>query len=106
MEFWSEVRREVLTGELSKRAACRKFSINFRTLQKILRHEEPPGYQQKEPRRKPKLEPFLPIIHEILKSDRKVHRKQRHTARSGAPRHRGRNHARGTCSGHDAYGYS
>ena len=81
MEFWSEVRRTVLTGELSKRAACRKFNINFRTLQKILRHEEPPGYQQTKPRRKLKLEPFLPLIHEILKSDRKVHRKQRHTAK-------------------------
>lgn len=31
-------------------------------------------------RRSSKLEPFLPVIQEILDSDRKVHRKQRHTA--------------------------
>ena len=80
MEIWVEVRRRVLTGELSKRAACREYEIHWQTLEKILSHSEPPGYQKTKPR--PSIvDPFLPIIEEILKSDRQVHRKQRHTAR-------------------------
>ena len=43
MEFWTEVRRRVLTGELSKRAACREYELNWHTLAKILAHEETPG---------------------------------------------------------------
>ena len=54
--------------------------INRLTLKKILSHEEPPGYRQSEPRPKRKLEPFLPIIHQILKDDRQAPKKQRHTA--------------------------
>jgi len=80
MEYWTEVRRRVLTGELSKRAACREYELSWHTLEKILAHQEPPGYRQKQPRRKPKLEPFLPIIHEILQQDGQAPKKQRHTA--------------------------
>lgn len=80
MEFWTEVRRRVLTDELSKRAACREYELSWHTLKKILAHQEPPGYRQKQARRKPKLEPFLPIIHEILQQDRQAPKKQRHTA--------------------------
>lgn len=80
MELWSEVRRRVLTGELSKRAACREYGIHWQTLTKMLQHAEPPGYRL-QTKRPSKLDPFLPIIHEILLSDRKVHRKQRHTSR-------------------------
>jgi transposase len=81
MKFWTEVRRAVLVEGLSKRQACRKYKINFRTLQKILSHEEPPEYQQKGCRPKPKLDPFLPIIHEILQADKKQSIKQRHTSK-------------------------
>ncbi|WP_218932063.1 IS21 family transposase [Adhaeretor mobilis] len=80
MEQWTEVRRRVLTGELSKRAACLEYDISWRTLAKMLEFEEPPGYRQQLPRSKPVLEPYLPIIHEILKSDRQAPKKQRHTA--------------------------
>ena len=80
MEQWTEVRRRVLTGELSKRAACREYQLSWHTLAKMLAHDEPPGYQQKQPRKKPKLEPFLPIIHEILEADKQAPKKQRHTA--------------------------
>ena len=80
MEIWVEVRRRVLTGELSKRAACREYEIHWQTLEKILSHSEPPGYQKTKPRSSI-VDAFLPIIEEILKSDRHVHRKQRHTAR-------------------------
>ena len=80
MELWSEVRRRVLTGELSKRAACREYGIHWQTLEKMLSHSEPPGYRRAKARPS-KLDPFLPIIHEILSSDRQVHRKQRHTSK-------------------------
>lgn len=81
MEFWKEVRRQVLTKELSKRAAMKKYGLGWRTLKKILAHAEPPGYRQSKVRPKRKLEPFLPIIHQILEDDRQAPKKQRHTAR-------------------------
>jgi len=80
MELWTEVRRRVLTGELSKRAACREYGLHWQTLEKILGHVEPPGYRQQAPRQRPKLERFLPLIFEILEADKKAPRKQRHTA--------------------------
>lgn len=81
MELWSEVRRRVLTGELSKRQACKEYRLHWDTLEKILRHEEPPGYRQQQPRKKPVLGPFVAFIHEILEADRQAPKKQRHTAK-------------------------
>ena len=80
MDRWVEIRRRVLTKELSKRAACEEYDLAWRTLQRILKHEEPAGYQMKEPRQKRKLATFLPIIHEILERDQQAPKKQRHTA--------------------------
>ena len=80
MEFWKEVRRRVLTQEISKRAARKEYGLGWHTLEKILAHDEPPGYRQSVPRRKRKLEPFLPIIYQILEDDRQAPKKQRHTA--------------------------
>jgi transposase len=81
MRLWTEIRRRVLTEQLSKRQACREYGLHWHTLTKILGHTEPPGYRQAQPRPKRKLERFLPIINEILKQDRHVRRKQRHTAK-------------------------
>jgi transposase len=81
MEQWSEIRRLVMTGELNKIQACRKYGLHWKTLEKILRHEEPPGYRQRVPRKKPKIGPFLEVIHQILESDRTAPKKQRHTAK-------------------------
>ncbi|HWT79504.1 MAG TPA: IS21 family transposase [Candidatus Methylomirabilis sp.] len=81
MEIWAEIRRRVLVAGLSKRAACRAYNIHWDTLKKILEHPEPPGYRRAVPRSKPKLDPFLPVIHQILEGDKKAPRKQRHTAR-------------------------
>ncbi len=81
MEQWAEIRRRVLTKELSKRAACVLYGVHWQTLAKMLAHEEPPGYQLRQPRARPKIEPFLPIIREILCADRQAPRKQRHTAK-------------------------
>jgi transposase len=80
MELWTEIRRRVLTGELSKRAACREYELHFKTLQKILEHDEPPGYRKTKPRARPVIEPFLEIIHQILETDKTAPKKQRHSA--------------------------
>jgi transposase len=81
MENWAEIRRRVLVDGQSKRSVCREFDIHWDTLQKVLNHPEPPGYRRDAPRPRPKLEPFLPVIHQILEEDRKAPKKQRHTAR-------------------------
>jgi transposase len=81
MEFWKEVRRQVLTKELSQRAAMKKYGLGWHTLKKILTHPEPPGYRQSKRRPKRKLEAFLPIVHQILEDDRQAPPKQRHTAK-------------------------
>ncbi len=79
MHLWTEVRRAVLVDGMSRRDACKKYNLNFRTIQKILAHEEPPGYRREPSREKPKLGPFVSIIHEIIETDKKNHKKQRHT---------------------------
>ena len=81
MENWAEIRRRVLVDGQSKRSVCREFEIHWDTLQKVLDHPEPPGYHRTAPRPRPKLDPFLPVVHQILEGDRKAPRKQRHTAR-------------------------
>jgi transposase len=80
MEQWNEIRHRVLVDGQSKRSICKEFGLHWETLQKILKHSEPPGYQMQSPRKKRKLESFLPIIEQILKDDRLMPRKQRHTA--------------------------
>jgi transposase len=80
MEKWAEIRRRVLVDGQSKRSVCREFDIHWDTLRKVLGHPQPPGYRRSGPRPRPKLEPFLGVIHQILGDDQKAPRKQRHTA--------------------------
>ena len=81
MEQWTEIRRRVLVEGLSKREACKIYKLHWATLAKILSHGEPPGYRRVKAVRRPKIEPFLPIIHRILEEDRTAPKKQRHTAK-------------------------
>ena len=80
MDEWSEIRRRVLTREISQREACKQSRIHWKTLKKILAHEEPPGYRRQAPRRR-RIEPLLPVIRQILDGDAQAPRKQRHTAK-------------------------
>ena len=80
MEMWTEVRRRVLTGELSRGKACIEYALHWTTLKKILSEVEPPGYRRSGPRQRPKMTPFLPRIAEILEADKRAPKKQRHTA--------------------------
>jgi transposase len=82
MQLWAEIRRRVLAGELSIRQAATEYDLNFRTVHKIVHQTEPPtGPTLARPRPKPVLDPFLPIIRQILQEDLAAPPKQRHTAR-------------------------
>ena len=81
MEKWTRIRRDVLAGGMSKRKACKKYGLSFRTIQKILEREEPPEHRKNTERSKPVIGPFIPIIHEILEADKRSHHKQRHTGK-------------------------
>jgi len=79
MDKWAEIRRLVFVEGQSKRSVCRQFKIHWDTLTKILNHSQPPGYRLGKPRAKRKIGPYLSVIEEILRLDKDVHRKQRHT---------------------------
>ena len=81
MKQWTEIRRKVLVERVSKREVCRDYHIAFETLQRILAHPAPPGYQMAAPRPKTKVGPYVAVIDAILEADREAPPKQRHTAK-------------------------
>ena len=81
MDLWVEVRRYVLAEGHSKRSACKAFGLNWRTLQKILDHPQPPGYRRRAAPRTRKIDKVLPLLEAMLEADRMAPRKQRHTAK-------------------------
>jgi transposase len=81
MQEWTEIRfRHEREGE-SKRAIIRETGMHWTTLEKMLEHSEPPGYRMSQTRPKPKLGPYVGRIEEILKQDKELPKKQRHTAK-------------------------
>ena len=72
MQMWTEIRRRVLVEGASKRSIRRDYGVGWQTLQKILQNTEPAGYRQSTARAKTKLGPYLPVIEEILASDREA----------------------------------
>ena len=81
MNRWMEIRRRVLVEGVSKRQVMAEEGIHWETLKKILAHGNPPGYRQKLGRPQPIIGPYLGRIEQILKDDKQVHKKQRHTAK-------------------------
>jgi transposase len=81
MEWWTNLRLEVLRGETSKREILRREGIHWETLKKILEHTEPPGYRLREARPKPKIGLYLERIAQIIEEDKTLPKKQRHTAK-------------------------
>ena len=59
MEWWKQIRLEVVRGETSKREILRRVGIHWDTLKKILSYSEPPGYRMKTDRLKPKIGPYI-----------------------------------------------
>jgi transposase len=81
MEQWNEIRRRVLVEGVSRRQVLRETGLHWKTLKKILEHSAPPGYRQRTPRPKKKLGPYVKRIGQILKEDKALPKKQRHTAK-------------------------
>lgn len=81
VELYARVRRACHVEEKSQREAARIFGIDRKTIAKILRHSLPPGYQRSVAPVRPKLDPFVEIIDQILLTDKAMLKKQRHTAK-------------------------
>ncbi len=81
MQQWADIRFRVLVEGVSKRQILRETGMHWTTLEKILAHSEPPGYQWEVPRAQPKIGPYLDRIAEILDADKSAPKKQRHTAK-------------------------
>jgi len=80
VDLYARVRRACHVDGLSKSAAGRLFGIDRKTVAKILKHSVPPGYRRAKPPARPKLDPFIPVIDQILEDDKSQLKKQRHTA--------------------------
>lgn len=81
MEQWTEIRRRVLVEGVSRRQVQRETGLHWKTITKILKHSGPPGYRQSRPRARKKIGPYEERIREILKADKAMPKKQRHTAK-------------------------
>ena len=77
--YWRVRRAHFVEGK-SIRQVARDFNLHRHTVNKMLEYSAPPGYQRQQPPRRPKLDPYIPLIDEILRSDQARPKKQRHTA--------------------------
>ena len=80
MEKWCSIRQRVLREGVSIRQIQRETGLHFTTIKKILEHSSPPEFQCPA-RPQPKIGPYLDRISDILKADRELPKKQRHTAK-------------------------
>ena len=81
MELYVRVRRACMVEGMSTREAARVFGLHRDTVRKMLEYSVPPGYRRQSPPRRPKLDPYHGVIDRILEEDRRLPRKQRHTAK-------------------------
>ena len=88
MDLYRRVRLACAEG-MSQRGAARHFGISRDSVRKMLAFSVPPGYRRTAPVKRPKLGGFTEIIDGWLEDDRRVHRKQRHTAKRVFERLRG-----------------
>ncbi len=71
VELYGRVRYAVKIQGMSRREAARLFGIDRRTVDKMLAFSTPPGYRRKKAPNRPKLDPFVGIIDQILEDDTK-----------------------------------
>lgn len=81
LDLYRRVRLSCHHEGLSAREAARRFGIDRRTVRKMLSSSTPQGYQRVKPVRRPRLDPFVAIIDQILIEDRERPKKQRQPAR-------------------------
>lgn len=80
MELYLKVRLARSDG-MSQRELARHFNISRDSVRKMLAFSSPPGYRRTKMIKRPKLDGFTDIIDGWLEGDKKVPRKQRHTAK-------------------------
>ncbi len=81
VELYARVRRACMVEGMSTREAARVFGLHRDTVRKMLEYSVPPGYRRQSPPRRPKLDPYRGVIDRILEEDRRLPKKQRHTAK-------------------------
>ena len=81
VELYRQVRHSVRIERLSRRETGRRFGLDPRTVAKMLAFSVPPGYRRSHPPARPKLDPFVGIIDQILEDDKSRPAKQRHTSK-------------------------
>ncbi|CAL9279395.1 hypothetical protein [Streptomyces sp. SudanB52_2052] len=79
VELYAAIRRDCRAG-LSKRAVMRKYGIGHPTVQNALESVWPRPRKELPPR-PTRLDPYKPVIDEMLRVDLDAPRKQRHTAK-------------------------
>jgi transposase len=72
--------RRAHRDRLSIRAIAKKYHHSRRKVREALQNSEPRKYTRRQAPSAPKLDPFKPIIDQILKDDEQAPPKQRHTA--------------------------
>src|SRR6202035_1303627 len=80
VELYAKIRHAVMVDRLSRREAAKRFGVHRNTITKMLSFSVPPGYRRRERPASKKLGPYMAWIDAILEGDRRVHKKQRHTA--------------------------
>jgi len=78
VELYASIRRDLLAG-MSSREVQRTHHVTWRTV-KAAEESAWPAAKAAYPERGSKLDPFKPVIEEMLVADLKAPRKQRHTA--------------------------
>ena len=81
VELYVRVRRACMVEGMSTREAARVFGLHRDTVRKMLEYSVPPGYRRQSPPRRPKLDPYHGVIDRILEEDRRLPKKQQHTAK-------------------------
>ncbi|MET9611945.1 IS21 family transposase [Kitasatospora indigofera] len=79
VDLYAAIRRDSRAG-LSGRALERKYGVGFRTVQKALSSAWPEPRKKLRPRAT-RLDPFKPLIDQMLRADLDAPRKQRHTVK-------------------------
>jgi hypothetical protein len=80
VEQFAAIRRDSRLEGLSVRALARKYGVHRRTVREALASAWP-APRKKPPPRSSRLDPFKPVIDQILWADLDAPRKQRHTVR-------------------------
>ncbi|MFE3448349.1 hypothetical protein ACFXJ8_05375 [Nonomuraea sp. NPDC059194] len=79
VELYAAIRRDSRAG-LASRALQRKYGVGFRTIEKALASVWPTP-RKPLPARASRLDPFKPVIDQMLRADLDAPRKQKHTAK-------------------------